>query len=85
MGIQEGTDEEERDADPGQDEAVAKVSLPRVPGVIQDVLPVEGEDEASGKDRETCGDSEHSLLTPVHRPSKIKGGCFDVVHSPANA
>lgn len=32
--VQEGADEEERDADPRQDEAVTKVAFPRIFGII---------------------------------------------------
>lgn len=58
MGVKEGADEEEGDADPRQHVTVAEVPPLRVLGSAQDVLPVEGEDEASGKGRESCGGEE---------------------------
>lgn len=54
MDIQDSADQEQRDTQPGQDEAVAKVSFAQISGVIQDLLSVEGENEAAGKVCETC-------------------------------
>lgn len=56
VGVEGSTEQEQRDTDPGQDEAVPKVSSALVSGTIQDLLPVEGEDEAGGKVRETWND-----------------------------
>lgn len=71
VDVEDGADQEQRDADPRQDEAVAKVSFPQVPGVAQDLLPVEGEDEAGGEGRETCkGLAEAS---EVEEPSPGQG------------
>ena len=57
MDVQDTADEEEGDARPGQDEAIAKVSRFQVSWGIQDVFPVEREDEARSERRETWNDT----------------------------
>lgn len=54
VDIQDRADQEEGDTQPGHDETVAKVSLAQIPRVVQDLLSVEGEDEARGEGCETC-------------------------------
>jgi len=54
VDVQDTADEEEGNARPGQDEAIAKVSRFQISRGIQDVFPVEREDEARGERRETC-------------------------------
>lgn len=61
MDVEDGADQEQRDADPRQDKTVTKVSFPQVPGVTQYLLPVEGEDEAAGEGRETCKTTTRDL------------------------
>lgn len=92
--VQEGADEEERDANPRQDEAVAKVALPQISAVIQDVLPVKGEDEASGKGCETCRRRGKRFTPPalipthlsvIHAGDKVNRFDLEVVDTPAKA
>lgn len=52
--IKDSADQEERDAQPRQDETVAKASFFKISGFSKNVLSVEGEDEASSKGCETC-------------------------------
>lgn len=54
MDVQDSTHEKQGDAQPRQDETVAKVSFVQDSWVIKNLLSVEGGDEASGKVRETC-------------------------------
>lgn len=54
VDVEDGADQEQRDADPRQDKTVTKVSFPQVSGVPQYLFPVEGEDEAGSEGRETC-------------------------------
>lgn len=61
VDVEDGADQEQRDADPRQDKTVTKVSFPQVSGVPQYLFPVEGEDEAGSEGRETCKTTTRDL------------------------
>ncbi|MEQ2231274.1 hypothetical protein ILYODFUR_037859 [Ilyodon furcidens] len=55
MEVQDSTDKKKRDAQPCQDDTIAKVSFVQLSGAfLENLLSVEGEDEASGKVCKTC-------------------------------